>query len=177
MKVLIIEDNEYKLDIAIRILNKLGITDLTHVNNYNQAMLLCYDCLTDISQINEFDLIILDIQFYVDNPDFDPTATINPEAGYQFLYNLILYEIKKDIIIFSQEEDYIAGLRKFLLPSFEEFTKFACNNIHQTIHSLKNEYTNYLKENQKIFDSIDFVLGHAHNSQELETLIHNWVNP
>lgn len=177
MKVLIIEDNEYKLDKAMRILQHFNITDCVHVNNYTEAIVLCYDCLNDTSQIDEFDLIILDIQFYQDNPEFNSNSQINSEAGYLFLYNLTLYEVKKDVIIFSSEKDYSVGLKKFLLPEFKDFIELTDNpNLPRTFHSIQSEYEDYIKRNKKIFESIDFVIGHAHNPQELEVLLCNWIN-
>ena len=69
MKVLIIEDNDYKLDDAIRTINAHEITEYVHVNNYMEA----YSLLRK-GVIDEFDFIILDIQFFETRPLLDSRA-------------------------------------------------------------------------------------------------------
>ena len=96
MKVLIIEDNNYKLDDAIRIINAHGITEYVHINNYMEAYSLLRKELVD-----QFDFIILDIQFYETRPLLDSRAMPHQYAGYKFLLRLASENKSIPVFIFS----------------------------------------------------------------------------
>ena len=176
VKVLIIEDSEYKLEDAIQTLQKLGITDYVHVNNYLQAVDICFRK----KKLDEFDFIILDIQFY-EYRAVDTFRTIpDQQAGYKFLYQLASKKASKPVFIFSSVTDYLKEYNDFLFPSFEEYSKHFSRGsqpfMFTRISEQKSRYDEMKKENSEILERSGFVVGHAHNKYELHSLIKTFLD-
>ena len=122
MKVLIIEDNDYKLEDAIQTLQSFGITDYVHVNNYIEAVHICFRQ----KRLSEFDFIILDIQFYEYRVLKGDRALPDQYAGYKFLFKLA--EIKASIPVFV-----------FSSASTDLITTRSANGLMVIINNLLNE--------------------------------------
>lgn len=176
MKVLIIEDNEYKLEDAIQTLQKFGITDYVHVNNYIQAVDICFRK----KKLDEFDFIILDIQFY-EYRAVDTFRTLpDQQAGYKFLYQLASKKASKPVFIFSSVTDYLKEYNDFLFPSFEEYSRHFNHGsqpfLFTRISEQKSRYDEMKRENSEILECTNFVVGHAHNKYELQSFITDFLD-
>lgn len=174
MKVLIIEDNETKLNTAKQILQKdFGITDIIHVNNLSNALYLCF---RGQKKIDEFDLIILDLCFYKYKPSqINPYKDLSSDSGYRFLSYMVDRATKKDVIIFSSEENYLDGLKKLLFPSYNDFMMNK-KSYFMSYSEEKKLYEKYIENQQKKLEEICFIVcGHAHNEYELHSQIKNWL--
>lgn len=174
MKVLIIEDNNYKLEDSIRILQELGINDYVHVNNYFAAVDICFRK----KRLSEFDFIILDIQFYLYRQFPDSYDLPNTHAGYMFLYELASRACTKPVFVFSSVEDYLREYQEFLFPSFQEYCKqFRSQSfIHAPASTISEKYEKEKKKNEQILENSNFVIGHAHNRYELKKLVTSYLN-
>lgn len=176
MKVLIIEDNDYKLEDAIQTLQALGITDYVHVNNYYEAINMCFRK----QRISEFDFIILDIQFYECRPLIGGRDLPDQHAGYKFLYQLASKKSHIPVFVFSSVEDYLKEYKDFLFPSFAEYSKHFGKNtesfIFTRVSSLSSKYEEYKRQNEHILEQTTFVIGHAHNKYELKPLIKTYLD-
>ncbi len=173
MKVLIIEDNNYKLDDAIRIIKDHEITEYIHINNYMEA----YSLLRK-SDISQFDFIILDIQFYETRPLQGSSILPNQYAGYKFLLRLASMDVSIPVFIFSSVDSFYEGYKEFLFPSFSEYSKkFISSPVYFRESYYTRRYHEEMKENEEIQrKTLEFVRGHAHNQYELETLINQYLN-
>ena len=173
MKVLIIEDNNYKLDEAIRIINTHGISEYVHVNNYMEA----YSLLRK-DDIDQFDFIILDIQFYESRPLLDSRAMPHQCAGYKFLLRLTSNDKSIPVFIFSSIENFEEGYKEFLFPSFSEYSKkYTSSPIYFRESYYTRRYHEEMKENEVVLEkTLEFVRGHAHNQYELEILITKYLD-
>lgn len=173
MKVLIIEDNDYKLDDAIRTISTHEITEYVHINNYMEA----YNLLRK-GQLNEFDFIILDIQFYEARPLLDSRAMPDQYAGYKFLLRLASEDKTIPVFIFSSVDSFEEGYKEFLFPPFSEYRKkFISSHIFYRESYYTGRYKEEMKANEEIQKkTLGFVLGHAHNKYELENLIKEYLN-
>lgn len=176
MKVLIIEDNDYKLEDAIQTLRELGITDYVHINNYYEAINLCFRK----QRLSEFDFIILDIQFYEYRPLRGGRDLPDQHAGYKFLYQLASKESKVPVFIFSSVSDYLQEYQDFLFPSLSEYSRHFGSNSQSFLFArastLSMQYEKHKRENEQILEKTTFVIGHAHNRYELKPLIETYLN-
>lgn len=174
MNVLIIEDNETKLNTAKQVLQEFGITDVTHVNNLSEALYLCFR--RKYEEIIEFDLIILDLCFYKYRPSKNaPYRDLSMDSGYRFLSYMIDRNQKKDVIIFSSEDNYLEGLKDFLFTSYEDYMRRFDNRPFVSYSETQSMYEKHIQEQKQKLDSIDFVLGHAHNEYELSSQLKKWL--
>lgn len=173
MKVLIIEDNDYKLEDAIRILGKHEITEYVHVNNYMEAYSLFRKGLMD-----EFDFIILDIQFYETRPLLDSRAMPDQYAGYKFLFKLASESKTIPVFIFSSVASFEDGYKEFLFPPFSEYRrKFSSSIIFYRESYYTNRYQEEMKTNEDIQKkTLGFVQGHARSDYELAKLIKQYLD-
>ena len=173
MKVLIIEDNNYKLDDAIRILNKHGITEYVHVNNYMEAYNLLRKGLVD-----EFDFIILDIQFYETRPLLDSRAMPDQYAGYKFSFKLASAGKTIPVFIFSSVDSFEDGYKEFLFPPFSEYRrKFTSSTIFYRESYYTKRYHEEMQVNEDIQKkTLGFVQGHARSNYELANLIKQYLD-
>lgn len=174
MKVLIIEDNDYKLDNAIRVIGKHEITEYVHVNNYMEACNLLRKGLLD-----EIDFIILDIQFYETRPLLDSRGAMpDQHAGYKFLLRLASADKTIPVFLFSSIDSFEEGYKEFLFPPFSEYRiKFVSSPIFYRESYYSNRYKEEMKANEEIQKkTLGFVRGHAHNQYELETLIRQYLD-
>lgn len=176
MKVLIIEDNNYKLEDSIRILQEFGINDYVHVNNYLEAVDICFRK----KRLSEFDFIILDIQFYLYRQFPGSHDLPDAHAGYKFLYQLASSISTKPVFVFSSVEDYLREYTEFLLPSFSDYSKqFKTNSqsfVFTRASTISAKYEEDKKKNKQILENSNFVLGHAHNYHELKKLVASFLN-
>ncbi len=173
MKVLIVEDNDYKLDDAIRILGKHGIIEYIHVNNYMEAYHLLRKGLMD-----EIDFIILDIQFYEIRPLLDSRAMPDQYAGYKFLFKLASDNKTIPVFIFSSVDSFEDGYKEFLFPPFSEYRKkFVSSTIFYRESYYTKRYSEEMQTNEDIKKkTLGFVQGHARNDYELATLIKQYLD-
>lgn len=175
MKVLIVEDTSSKLETAVALLKKYSITEYEHVNNYYEAVRICFS----MNRIDEFDVIILDLFFYLHRPLIGSNDLPNQNAGYMFLCKMAEKKHKKPVIIFSREEEYIEQFKKFLFPSFSDFCTQAKQTspifIPRTVN-LEKSYKEEMEKSEKMLKFIDFIIGHARNEYELEELFVNFIN-
>lgn len=173
MKVLIIEDNDYKLDDAIRTINAHEITEYVHVNNYMEA----YSLLRK-GVIDEFDFIILDIQFFETRPLLDSRAMPDQYAGYKFLLRLVSESKSIPVFVFSSVDSFEEGYKEFLFPPFSEYRKkFVSSHIFYRESYYTGKYQEEMKANEEIKKkTLGFVLGHAHNQYELANLIKQYLD-
>ena len=173
MKVLIIEDNDSKLEDAIRILDSHGITERVHVNNYMEAYRLCFrnNILDDI------DFIILDIQFYKYRPLIGERQLPDQHAGYKFLMQLAEKEKTVPVFVFSSVDDYQKEYNEFLFPSFSEYRAASPSPsfIISRLDSERQKYDSQMAKNKEILEKTSFVLGQAHNDYELARLIAEYL--
>ena len=176
VKVLIIEDNDYKLEDAVQTLQALGITDYVHVNNYYEALNICFRK----QRLSEFDFIILDIQFYECRPLKGSHNLPDQHAGYKFLRQLASKEANIPVFVFSSVDDYLQEYKDFLLPSLSEYSKHFGSNSQSLIFTrpstLSMQYEKHKTENKHILEKTTFVIGHAHNRYELKPLIDAYLN-
>lgn len=176
MKVLIIEDNKYKLEDAIRILQEFGINDYVHVNSYLEAVDICFRK----KRLSEFDFIILDIQFYLYRQFPDSRHLPDEHAGYKFLYQLASSGSTKPVFVFSSVKDYLAEYTEFLFPSFSDYSKQFIENSYSFIFArasrISEKYEENTKKNKQILENSNFVIGHAHNRYELKQLVASYLN-
>ena len=174
MKVLIIEDNDYKLDNAVRILKDFGIENYIHVNNFIEAYRLCFRQ----NILDEIDFIILDIQFYECRPLIGGRALPDQQAGYKFLRQLAYLSMTIPVFVFSSVEDYMSEYREFLLPTFTKYVKqFKSSDFLFTRMSTYSEkYETEMKVNEELLNRSNFVIGHAHNEYELQTLLKTYLD-
>lgn len=177
MKVLIIEDNDYKLDNAVQTLKEFGIEEYIHINNFDEASYMCFRK----KLIDELDFIILDIQFYSHRLLAGSRELPDTQAGYKFLKLLACGEKTVPVFVFSSVADYEAEYREFLFPPFSEYQKqFKSYNFNFSAFSfspsISEVYTKQLAVNEQIFQQTTFVVGQAHDKYELESLIKNHLD-
>lgn len=174
MKVLIIEDNDYKLDNAVRILESHGITNRVHVNNNMEAYRMCFRQ----NLLDEIDFIILDIQFFEYKPLIGDRQMPDQYAGYKFLLRLASASKSIPVFIFSSVNSFEEGYKEFLFPPFSEYRKkFDSSPIFYRESYCYNKYSEEMRSNEEIQKkTLSFVIGHAHNDYELETLIKNYLS-
>ena len=176
MKVLIIEDNDYKLEDAIRILRENGINDYVHVNNYIEAIDICFRK----KRLSEFDFIILDIQFY--EYRYFPGSHQLPDqhAGYKFLYQLASRKCSIPVFVFSSVTDYKSEYTNFLLPTFSEYSKNykqgSPSFVYVRSSTIAEKYEAEKTKNKQILEDTSFVVGQAHNQYELTHLIKTYMD-
>ena len=173
MKVLIIENNNYKLDDAIQIINTHEITEYIHMNNYVEAYRLLR---RDI--IDKINFIILDIQFYYNRPSNDSIDWLDPNAGYKFLLKLVSEGKSIPVFVFSSIDNFEEEYKKFLFPSFDEYKeKFISSPVYYRESYYTHKYPEEMKENKESYNkSLKFVFGHAHNKDELSILIKQYLD-
>lgn len=170
MKALIIEDDNFKLETATRVLESYDIT-YTNLNNYSKAMQLVSD-----GQLKNFDFIILDLTFYQYRPSRITLMTPKEGIGYNFLYHMIGYGTKNNVIIFSSDANYQDGWNNFLFPTFKDFfDRFNDAPCFPSLDDLEKQYEDLKKQNAEIANQLDFVIGHAHNEFELSDLVKNFI--
>lgn len=174
MKVLIIEDNNYKLDDAIRTLKEFGIEEYVHVNNFMEAYNLCFRK----KLLDEIDFVILDIQFYELRPLIGGRDLPDQHAGYKFLRQLAFQKITIPVFIFSSVQDYASEYRDFLFPSFSEYVnQFKSSDfLFVRASSYSEKYHAEMKKNEELLSNTNFVIGQAHNKYELHTLIKTYLD-
>ena len=174
MKVLIIEDNDYKLDDAVRVLREFGIEEYVHVNNFIEAYRMCFRK----NLLDEIDFIILDIQFYECRPLRGSHALPDQHAGYKFLRQLAYQDKSIPVFVFSSVTDYLVEYKEFLLPPFLEYVKqFKSSDfLFSRAATLSEKYDVEMSENKEIFSKTNFVIGQAHNYYELKSLIKAYLD-
>lgn len=176
VKVLIIEDNDYKLEDAIQTLMALGITDYVHVNNYIEAVHICFRQ----KRLSEFDFIILDIQFYEYRVLKGDRSLPDQNAGYKFLFKLAEAKATTPVFVFSSVSDYQKGYSDYLLPSLLEYSKTfnrgGIDFLYTRASTISIKYDEYIRKNKEIIERTTFVIGHAHNRYELKPLIEAHLN-
>ena len=174
VKVLIIEDNNYKLEDSIRILQEFGINDYVHVNNYLEAVDICFRK----KRLSEFDFIILDIQFYLYRQFPGSHDLPDEQAGYKFLYKMASSDSTKPVFVFSSVKDYLREYQDFLFPSFSEYSKeFSSQSfIFARASTISVKYEEDKRKNKQILENSNFVFGHAHNRYELKQLVTSYLN-
>lgn len=176
VKVLIIEDNDYKLEDAVQILQAHGITDYVHVNNYYEALNICFRK----RRLSEFDFIILDIQFYECRPLRGGRDLPDQHAGYKFLHQLASKGSNIPVFVFSSVDDYLQEYKAFLFPSLSEYSRHFNSNTQSFLFArastISMQYEKYKRENEEVLEKTTFVIGHAHNRYELKTLIEAYLN-
>lgn len=174
LKVLLIEDNKYKYEDAMRILKKHRITDIIHVDNFYQV----YKSICD-KQIIQYELIILDLCFFPRPPliGYDINNIPTTESGAKVLYHLLKNSYKIPVIIFSSEEDYMTPLNRFMFPRLEEYCKeFNNSSLYLRANEISKLYDDEMVENKKLLLELNFIIGHAHNELELEFFLCNFLN-
>ena len=173
MKVLIIEDDDYKLDSAIQILSSHSITKYTHVNNYMDA----YSLLIK-RPFDNFDFIILDIQFFWSRPLHNSRTIPDPQAGYKFLSKLAAESQDIPVFIFSSVENFEEEYKEFLFPPFSEYKiKFVTSTVFYRESYYTNRYHEEMQTNKNIHQkTLNLVKGHAQNAEELASLINQYLN-
>lgn len=174
MKVLIIEDNDYKLDNAIRTLKDFGIEEYVHVNNFMEAYRMCFRQ----KLLDEIDFIILDIQFFEFRPLIGGRDLPDQHAGYKFLRQLAYQKMTTPVFVFSSVSNYTAEYREFLLPPFSEYiNQFKSSDFLFTrTSSYSEKYYAEMKANEELLKQTNFVIGQAHNVYELQTLIRTYLD-
>lgn len=176
VKVLIIEDNNYKLEDAIQTLKNYGITDYVHVNNYIEAVHICFRQ----KRLSEFDFIILDIQFYECRVLQGDRALPDQNAGYKFLVRLAETKSTTPVFVFSSVTDYLQEYNAYLLPSLSEYSRHFGSGPNSLLYArastLSMRYDEHIKKNKQIIEDTTFVIGHAHNKYELNDLIRTHLN-
>lgn len=162
MKALIVEDNKEKLENAVRILKKHSITEYVHINNQKEVCGL----LRNEQEISKFDIILLDLCFYVRNPQ---KCKVGPDskAGATFLVEMADCDRNIPVIIYSSETDWEENLQKMLLGSdYPTFT------VHSDVSYLSSSIRAAFEKSKKRFDFIQSIVkGHAHNEYELDELM------
>lgn len=93
MKVLIIEDSRFKLEDAINVLKRHDITDYVHFTNCAEAL----DFAIHEKHIDDFDFVILDLNFYMNRPIKGQWNPATPYAGAKFLWQMLENEFKKTL--------------------------------------------------------------------------------
>jgi hypothetical protein len=174
MKVLIIEDNDYKLDDAVRTLKELGIEKYIHVNNFIEAYHLCFRKKI----LDTIDFIILDIQFYECRPLLGGRDLPDQHAGYKFLRQLAHSGMTTPVFVFSSVTDYLSEYRDFLLPPFTEYVKHFKSSefLFTRASSYSEKYDEEMKSNEELLNKTNFVIGQAHNRYELQPLIKKFLD-
>ena len=176
MKVLIIEDNNYKLEDAIQTLQSFGITDYVHVNNYIEAVHICFRQ----KRLSEFDFIILDIQFYEYRVLQGSRTLPDQNAGYKFLFKLAENNSTTPVFVFSSVSDFQKEYQNYLLPSLSEYSRYFNRNgidfLYTRASTISTKYDEHIRKNKEIIERTTFVIGHAHNSYELKNLMQTYLN-
>lgn len=172
-KVLLVEDNEYKKEDAIRILTKYGLTDIVHFNNFFQVYKLICN-----KHIIEYDLLILDLCFFPNMPiigDVDNMPTT--ESGAKVLYHLLKNGYEIPVIVFSSEKDYMDPLNKFMFPKFLEYAKqFDNSPLFVRDNEIYRAYHEEIEENKELLSKLTFIIGHAHNEIELKSILNKFLS-
>lgn len=174
MKVLIIEDNDYKLEDAVRTLKEFGIEEYIHVNNFIEAYRMCFRQ----NILDEIDFIILDIQFYECRPLLGGRDLPDQHAGYKFLRQLAYQKMTIPVFVFSSVTDYASEYRDFLMPTFTEYMRHfqSPNFLFTRASSYSEKYDAEMKENEELLNRTNFVIGHAHNRYELQSLLKTYLD-
>lgn len=175
MNVLILEDNEYKLENAVDVLYKHGIDNYKHFDNCNEAI----DFVIWEKHIKNFDLIVLDLNFYMSRKligDYQGLPTQN--AGAKFLWQMLENNLSTPVIIYSSEEDYMTIFKEYPVPSsFEEYAKsFENHPLVFSYRQIQERYESEKNEVSKKLLALDFIIGHAHNEFELSSFIKKFLD-
>lgn len=172
-KVLLVEDNMYKREDAIRILKKHDITDVLNLNNFRQV----YEKICN-GRIKNYDLIILDLCFFLEIRligDIDNIPSV--ESGAKVLYHLLKNDYKIPLIIFSSEKDYMVPLKKFMFPKFLEYVKqFDNSTLFLRDSQIYRYYQEEIEENKVLLSKLSFIIGHAHKEHELDSLLNDFLS-
>lgn len=163
MKVLIIEDSEYKLDYTKRILNEHKITDIVHFSKLEDAVMYLEEAEMDCNDEIKIDLILLDLCFY-------SGKDLHLYAGFSFLHYLEEYvkEIiasEDCVIIHSTENSYEAELHEYLYSVISE-RLYKSHKVYQNVSNLVSECEANIS---------DLIFGHAHDESELDDLISKFI--
>lgn len=174
MKVLIIEDNKSKLEQAVSILQRNCITAYVHFNNVQEAVKFIRR-----GNIEDIDFIILDLFFYLYRPYLGKDGMRSSTAGARILHKMLEIGVRKPVIVFSREEDYMTSLNVFFFPNISEYNeKFGSTSslsVLSDTHRKYNEYLEYIEKNTLLLSKLDFLVGHAHDEEELENLIAGFI--
>ncbi len=167
LKALIIEDRDSKLEEALSVLNAHGISDYVHFNNFQEAFKFIRR-----GNIEEIDLIILDLFFYDCRPMIGERNLPSNKAGAKFLYQMLKQKLKKPLIVFSDEEDYMNNLNAYMFPKLSEYAAGFKNSIRpMSLYEIENRHNSDMEKNRELLLDLDFVVGHAHNVAELDTCL------
>ena len=171
MKVLIIESCSDKLENAIRIVKTVcESANVVHIDNFNDALKVCYKK----SDIDEFNLIILDIAFCRVKP-YEGTDPIKHRfAGSMFLAHLAGKKSTVPVIIYSSETDYLEIYREYLFPAFETFCyNYDSHPIFVEGSTVGRLYEEATAKAQELFNASNFIISQAYSSDELKFILHN----
>lgn len=97
MKILIIEDEDYKYCNIVNILNQLGHTEITREKSRNSG--ICNIILSE-TEHSQYDVLILDMNM----PLYSDSNTIEKDAGLRIALEIKRRNIKLPYIICSSEE-------------------------------------------------------------------------
>jgi len=100
MKIIVIEDSDYKFDNIKEILNNLSYDDITREKSY------CSGLRNIVASGNKYDVLILDMQFPIDDRDKE----IDAEAGLAVLQELKRTKTKLPVIMCSSRKLNIEGV-------------------------------------------------------------------
>lgn len=175
LKVLIIEDRDSKLKEALSILEAKGISDYVHFNNFQESFQFIRR-----GNIAEISLIILDLFFYDHRPIIGERSVPSSNAGAKFLYRMLKQKLKKPLIVFSGEEDYMNNLNGYMFPKLSDYANSFKNSLHpMSSYQIENRYNSDMAANKELLLDLDFVVGHAHDAAELNTCLGfalDWIN-
>ena len=171
MKVLIIDSDANRVDNTIRIVKRrFKSVKIVHINNYNDAIKTC----STTRDIDEFDLIILDMAFCRARPYKGVEPILHPQTGSMFLAHLAKRISCTPVIIYSSEKDYLKTYKQFLFPAFEticyNYDSYPLVVEGSEVGKLYDEIT---AEGEELLRASNFVIGHAHNHAEFETILCN----
>lgn len=175
MKVLIVEDSRYKLEDAVDVLKKHGITDYVHLVSCHEAI----DFAIYGDGRENLDLIILDLNFYMARQIIGGRSELpTPNAGAKFLWQMLENELEIPVIVFSSEEDYMNVFKEYpIASSFSEYAKkFENGPLLMTYHEIKDRYESEKRHFREKLLDLTFIVGHAHNNMELDALVTQFLD-
>lgn len=171
MKVLIIEDNKYKLEQVITVLKEHDIVDYVHFNNLQESVKFIRR-----GNIKDISFIVLDLFFYLYRPLLGENSMPSTVADARFLYRMLEENLKTPIVIFSSEDDFMTSVNSFFFPKLFEYSKnFQNGPLPLRLHQIEEKYYKDIEKNKELLSKLDFIIGHAHNNFELCHLISDFL--
>ena len=177
-KVLVIEYDKEKAQNIIRQLNTLGITDITWLKSQGSAR--CY--LRIDYNIEDCSLIVLDLSIPI--LELRSTKNVTSTSGRNLLFNIAeSYKLKDgktipDIIVYHPNDNYMDVLHQYYLPSYKKYCQRFENDDTDdpmTEQQLQVIYNDYIARTSRVISAIYFVIGQAHNDDELFNMLKTWA--